>query len=60
MKRLFLSSLRPITEGEEITWYYGHGYAERLRNDPTGENQTGKQNPEHKKCSSYLYVFHLS
>ena len=38
--------------GDEITWYYGHGYAERLRNDPTGENQSGKQNPEHKKCSS--------
>ena len=52
MKRLFLSSLRPITEGEEITWYYGHGYAERLRNDPTGENQSGKQNTEHKGCSS--------
>ena len=39
MKRLFFSALRDIAEGEELTWYYGHGYAERLRMDPTGEGQ---------------------
>ncbi len=49
MKRLFLSSIRDITEGEELTWYYGHGYAERLRKDPTGE---GQATPANTQCSS--------
>ena len=52
MKRLFLSSLRDIAKGEEITWYYGHGYAERLKADPTGEGQATKPNPQNKGCSS--------
>ena len=52
MKRLFISSLRDIAKGEEITWYYGHGYAERLKADPTGEGQSMKPNPQNKGCSS--------
>lgn len=31
MKRVFLAALRDIKENEELTWYYGHGYAKRLR-----------------------------
>ncbi len=31
MKRIFLAALRDIKENEELTWYYGHGYAKRLR-----------------------------
>ena len=61
MKRLFLSALRNINEGEELTWYYGHGYAKRLRNDPSGEGNSKNPNippsipPEtnqNKGCSS--------
>ena len=51
MKRLFMAALRDISENEELTWYYGHGYAERLRNDPTGNGQNIDPNTK-KRCSS--------
>ena len=35
MKRLLLGALRDIKENEELTWYYGHGYAQKLRSSPT-------------------------
>lgn len=44
MKRLFLSSLRSIAKGEEITWYYGHGYAKKLRNNSSGEENSNNLN----------------
>ena len=40
MKRIFLAALRDIKENEELTWYYGAGYAKRLR-DGTNGNRTG-------------------
>ena len=36
MKRIFLAALRDIKENEELTWYYGHGYAKRLRDGTAG------------------------
>ena len=43
MKRIFMGALRDIKQGEEITWYYGHGYAHRLRtqNDPNAQKTEG-------------------
>jgi hypothetical protein len=43
MKRIFMGALRNIKEGEEITWYYGHGYAHRLRTqkNPTDQKPNG-------------------
>ncbi len=43
MKRIFMGALRDIKEGEEITWYYGHGYANKLRtqNDPSNPKPEG-------------------
>jgi len=37
MKRIILSALRDIKENEELTWYYGHGYASKLRGDKPGK-----------------------
>lgn len=44
MKRIFLAALRDIKENEELTWYYGHGYAKRLRD--------GNGSPKNSGCSS--------
>lgn len=41
MKRLFLSALRDIKENEELTWYYGHGYAQKLRNMGNTDHKKG-------------------
>jgi len=43
MKRIFMGALRDIKQGEEITWYYGHGYAHKLRtqNDPNAQKKEG-------------------
>ena len=43
MKRIFMGALRDIKQGEEITWYYGHGYAHKLRtqNNPNAQKTEG-------------------
>jgi len=42
MKRIFMGALRNIKQGEEITWYYGHGYAHKLRT----QNESNTQKTE--------------
>jgi len=39
MKRIFMGALRNIKQDEEITWYYGHGYAHKLRTQKTPDGQ---------------------
>ena len=49
MKRIFLSALRDIKENEELTWYYGHGYAHKLRNGNNPSNASGCNSCQQKK-----------
>lgn len=57
MKRLFMAALRDISENEELTWYYGHGYAERLRNESNTNSTTKKgcSACEERKRQTELY-----
>lgn len=41
MKRIFFSALRDIKANEELTWYYGHGYAHKLRAMKSEPKKTG-------------------
>ena len=45
MKRIFLSALRDIKENEELTWYYGHGYAKRLKDGTANGPNAGGCKP---------------
>lgn len=54
MKRIFLAALRNISKDEELTWYYGHDYAQALRvpGASTGECSSCEQKRKDREAKA--------